>query len=75
MPYSFQKEIIDIFKLEHFKQLKVSTELLVTANDMLVKVLPRGKYSYRETQKGDYGAKAFFKGLIILKPSRRVGYI
>ena len=28
-----------------------------------------------EAQKGDYGAKAFFKGLIILKPSRRVGYI
>lgn len=32
--YSFQMENINIFKLEHLKQPKVSTELLVTAIDV-----------------------------------------
>ena len=32
--YRFQMKNIDILKLNHFKELKASTELLVSANDV-----------------------------------------
>ena len=32
--YCFQMKNIDILKLNHFKELKTSTELLVSANDV-----------------------------------------
>ena len=61
VPYSFQKENIDIFKLEHFKQLKVSTELLVTANDMFVKVLPRGNIVTEKPKRETMEPRRFLK--------------